>query len=304
MRRTLLRPAALVAATVLALGSLAACGDDDPTDGASATPTPTRSASETPSTEPTPSESPSESPTATEAPAAVRTGVFYVVDTRAGLRLARERRQVSGDDPVRAAVEAMVQGPQDPDYTTTWNPETTVNGVAVRGESIDVDLSAEARTANVGSPGAAMMIQQLVWTATEAARAPEGRVRLLIDGQPAGELWGAVSWDGPIDRDDPLDVRMLVQIDTPTEGAEVGSPVVVRGEGAVFEATVPWRVLNAQGRVVKRGVTMTREGMAFSPYRFRVTLAPGTYTVEVVEDDPSGGEGGTPMSDSKTITVR
>jgi hypothetical protein len=132
---------------------------------------------------------------------------------------------------------------------------------------------------------------------------PSAPVRLTIDGEPAGELWGVVSWDKPVRRADPLDVRMLVQIDTPREAATVASPITVTGDAAAFEANVPWRVLDDQGKVVRSGHATTSEAMAFSPYSFTVKLGPGTYTIRVAEDDPSGGEGGTPMSDTRTVTV-
>jgi hypothetical protein len=35
-----------------------------------------------------------------------------------------------------------------------------------------------------------------------------------------------------------------------------------------------------------------------------VPLPAGRYTVEVREDDPSGGEGGPPMRDTRSFTVR
>ena len=94
-----------------------------------------------------------------------------------------------------------------------------------------------------------------------------------------------------------------MQIDSPTEGASVTSPVTVSGEAAAFEATVPWRVLDDQGKVVQKGFTNAAEAFTFSPYSFTVELDPGTYTIEVLEDDPSGGEGGTPMKDTRTVTV-
>lgn len=284
-RRLLLVP--LLAGGLL----LSACGDDTEGEDPSTSPTPSA----------TPSESPSESPTDTAAPAA--TGmVYYAVDTRTGLRLAREPRQLDGADPAGSAVAAMIAGPDDPDYSTTWNAGTEVLGVTEDGSTVTVDLSAEAREANVGSPGAALMIQQLVWTVTEATD-PEASVQLTIDGEPAGELWGAVSWDEPVTREDPMDVRLMVQIDNLAEGATVPSPVTVEGEANAFEANVPWRVLDETGGIVEEGFTTAAEGMTFSPYSFTVELEPGTYTVEVSEDDPSGGEGGEPMSDSRTITV-
>jgi len=228
--------------------------------------------------------------------------VFYVVDTRTGLRLAREPHFVPETSAAEVAVKAMLAGPDDPDYSTTWNDATEVLGVRVDGPVATVDLSAEARTANVGSPGAALMIQQLVHTVTDVL-GEDLSVVLLIEGEPAGELWGAVSWDGPIDRDRALDVRQLVQIDWPREGATVPSPVRVTGDAAVFEANLPWRVVAEDGSEVASGSTMTAAGQQFAGYGFEVELEPGTYAIEVTEDDPSGGEGGPVMTDSRTITV-
>jgi hypothetical protein len=283
-----------VATGLLLAAVVAGCGPDEPQAQA-----PTPSASATSSATPTPTSTPTPTPTA--APTVVP--VYYLVDTRAGLRLAREAATVTGADPVRAAVGRMIRGADDPDYTTTWNPGTRVLGVDRSGPAIVVDLSAEARTADVGSEGAARMIQQLVHTVTGAAGADTAPVLLTIEGEPAGDLWGAVSWTEPVGREDPLAVRQLVQIDEPVEGAATGSPVTVTGEAAAFEANVPWRVLDAAGAEVTSGFATTTEGQTFAPFAFTVELAPGTYTVEISEDDPSDGEGGTPMTDTRTITV-
>ena len=79
--------------------------------------------------------------------------------------------------------------------------------------------------------------------------------------------------------------------------------MLVSGEANAFEANVPWQVMDGNGTVVKHGFATAREGMQLSPYSFKVKLPPGTYTIRVAEDDPSGGEGGTPMADTKRITV-
>ncbi|HEX6248293.1 MAG TPA: Gmad2 immunoglobulin-like domain-containing protein [Nocardioidaceae bacterium] len=285
-----LRRALVVALAVAVAGSAAGCGSDD--DGG--TP-PSASPTTSGATSPSPAES------ATPAEPAV-SGVYYMADTRNGLRLTREMRDLAGDDPAKEAVETMISGPVDPDYVTPWNEETEVLGVTREAETIAVDLSEDARTANIGSEGAALMIQQLVYTVTEAVD-EEASVELLIEGEPAGELWGVVTWDGPVTRDDPLDVRALVQIDYPREGDSVSSPLTVEGEAAAFEANVPWRILDDSGVEVETGFTMTSEGQTFAPFSFEVDLAPGTYLVEISEDDPSGGEGGTPTTDTKTVTV-
>jgi hypothetical protein len=287
------RPAAMacLAALALALTGCTTGTGDEPTTSPSVTPSVTASV--------TPSPSPTTTPTS--APAVVP--AYFMIDTRNGLRLAREQRTVTGSDPVQAAVETMIAGPIDPDYTTTWNPATTVLGTSRVDGAIVVDLSADARTANVGSEGAALMIQQLVYTATGAAGEPTTPVLLRIDGKSAGELWGVVAWDAPVTREDPISVRLLVQIDAPAEGATTTSPLHVTGEAAVFEAVLHWVVLDAGGVEVSSGVTMTAEGQTFAPYAFEVELTPGAYTVVITEDDPSDGAGGTPMSDSRAVTV-
>lgn len=274
----------IVAWSLVAGLALTGCGNGSGGDDTSSSPSPTR-------------------------PPTTTASVYYLVDTgvRAGLRLAREPHDLVGASRVEtaiSAVEAMIAGPDDPDYVTTWNPDTQVMDIIRKGGGVlDVDLSADARQANVGSPGAALMIQQLVYTVTEIM-GPKKAVQLTIQGKPAGELWGVVSWDSPVRRADPMDVRLLVQIDEPREGATTASPLKVTGDAAAFEANVPWRVLDDKGKVVRQGNTMTSEGMTFAPYSFSVRLRPGTYTVEVDEDDPSGGEApGRPMRDTRTVRI-
>ncbi|WP_024288311.1 Gmad2 immunoglobulin-like domain-containing protein [Cellulomonas sp. KRMCY2] len=284
---------AAVATVVLAvLTSCATGGDQEPEPSSAPTTTASVEPSPTPTSAPTPTEV--TTPTVT---------VYSMVDTRTGLRLVRESRDVPDGDLMVAAVEQMIAGPLDPDYTSPWNPMTEVLGVSQVDGVVVVDLSADARTATIGSPGAALMIQQLVYTVTDAAQDQAVPVLLQIDGVPAGELWGAVSWDAPVTRESPDAVRAYVQIDEPRDGADVTSPVTVSGDASAFEANVPWQVLDADGSEIASGATLTSEGQTFAPYSFSVELPPGTYTIVVTEDDPSDGAGGVPMSDTKTITV-
>ncbi len=276
-------------AAMLVLLVLGACGGDS-------------------SPEPAPSSPTSSSPSPTVTPTVSDTvAVYYLVDTADELRLAREftRIEGAGADPAAAALVRMLTGPAaDPDYSTPWNPATTVRSIDVAEDRITVDLSADARTANVGAAGAELAVQQLVYTVT-AALQQTLPVVLLIDGAPAGELWGHVVWDGPIGRAPALDVRLLVQINDPAEGATVPTSFTVTGEAAVFEATLPWRILDSSGGVVQEGFAMTDEGQALAPFEIRIDFsgAPGTYTLEIREDDPSGGEGRPVMTDDKSITI-
>lgn len=284
----ILAPVALLAGLTLLAGcssqsTPASPGPAPTTASASASVTPTASASGTVALDGTAS-------------------VYFLVDAPGGIRLARETRGVPAQTPARGAVEAMIAGPQDPDYTSPWNPATRVLGLSESGGVITVDLSSDARTASIGSEGAAAMVHQLIYTVTEAMDA-SASVRLHIDGAPAGELWGVLEWSDPQPRADWMETRLFVGIDTPTEGAGVTSPVTVSGEAAVYEANLPWRVLTMDGSEVRRGNTMTAEGQTMAPYSFEIDLDPGDYIIEVTEDDPSAGEGRDPHSDTRTITV-
>lgn len=290
------KPGRAVLTTLFALTALLAGCTDSTGDGETTAPPSSTSA---PATTAPPTTAPPEAAAAT---------AWFVVDTRAGLRLSRDDREPIADqtpqEAVQAAVETMIAGPADPDLNTTWNPDTEVLAVDLSAGAITVDLSEDARTANVGSEAAGMMIQQLVWTATEAAEDPTAGVVLLIEGEPAGELWGAVSWDGPVVRPDPLGTRTLVQLATPLEGQVLpAGPVTVSGDAAAFEAVVPWRVLTTDGTEVDTGFTMTSEGQTFAPFSFQVDLPAGEYIIEISEDDPSGGAGGTPTTDTRSFVV-
>jgi len=284
-----------VALLAVAASALAGCtfngADDDGTPSPSAS-TATPSGSATPDATTTP----------TAEPGTVEAAVYFPVDTRTGFRLARETRSLEEADAGVSALETMIAGPEDPDYSTPWDPGTQVLSVEVSDDVVTVDLSEEARTANVGSELAALMVQQLVWTVTSAL-GTDLPVQLLIDGEPAGELWGTLVWDEPVARADAADTLVLVQIDSPTQGETVTSPVTVSGQANAFEANVPWRVLDQDGEVVEEGFTMTSEGQTFAPFSFTVELEPGQYTVEISEDDPSDGAAGEPMTDSRQFVV-
>ncbi len=271
--------------------ALAGCGDDEPDTVAD----PSTSPSNTPSVTPTPTPSDDADRSFSDI-----TPVYFTIDTRAGLRLVREPRE-TGIDGI-GAVEAMIGGPEDPDYTTSWNPDTEVLSVGESDGVINVDLSAEAREANVGAEAAEMMAQQLVWTVTQLY-GDDLAVQLLIDGESATDMWGHVDWADPIGRQAGDDVRAFVGIDTPAEGETITGDLTVTGEAIAFEGTVLWRVLDPKGKEMEAGFTTSEEGMTLAPYTFTVSLKPGDYVVEVSEDDASDGEGGAPLVDTRTITV-
>jgi hypothetical protein len=306
--------AAVATAAAVIAGGVAVLGDsavdttatDQPAAGST-------SGSETPSadtTEPSPETgTPPESPTATSDPQSetATVPVYYVAETPAGQRLAREFRTVpTPDGPLVAAVETMLSVPPlDPQYQTLWGSATEVRGVDVVGNVIEVDLTDSVDYTGAAPDVAELATQELVYTVTAAAsmtRAARGAlpVRILVEGERTDQLWGELDISEPVPRADQLAVRQLVQINEPAEGAVVGRAVEISGEAAAFEATVGWKIFR-DGELVDDGFATARECCTFSPFSFTVELEPGSY--EVVVTDPSGGEGRPPMSDSRSFRV-
>lgn len=251
----------------------------------------------------TPVGMPTSSASATPDPAVLPRAlpVYYVTDTPAGPRLAREfRRLVATTGPGTAAVVALLAEPggRVPGHRNAWPAGTTLaTPVRHEGGLVTVDLTLPAGVPDVPE----LAVQQLVHTVTGALRTADP-VRLLVDGKAVARLWDRVDTRAPVARADPYAVRVLVGIDEPAEGARVGSPVRVAGEAAVFEATLRWEV-RRDGVVVRSGTATTAEGQRFAPYGFEVALPAGSYEILVAEDDPSDGAGRAPMTDSRRVTV-
>ena len=310
--------AAVATAAAVIAGGVAVLGDSTidttATDGPEAgvttesetTGPDTAGPSTTPGTGPT---TPSGDATTRAEPDTVTVPVYYVTETPAGQRLVREFRTVpTPDGPLVAAVETMLAVPPlDPQYQTLWASATEVRRVEVVGNLIEVDLTDAVDYTGAAPEVAELATQELVYTVTGAASmtgAAGGAlpVRILLEGERTDQLWGELDVSEPVQRADQLAVRQLVQINNPAEGAVVGRTVEIDGEAAAFEATVRWQIFS-DGELVDDGFATARECCTFSPFSFTVELEPGSYEVVVTEDDPSGGEGRPPMSDSRSFRV-
>lgn len=291
------RLAVLLAASVVVL---AGCGSDEPTaeDPAPASGSPRSTAAGTGSPEPSTSSSP--------ASETVAVAVYFVGDTPGGDRLFREFRQVPSGDPAAEALALMTSGDAlDPDYRTLY-PGGEFAGVEVGADAISVTLPDESWTTapdGMSQADARMAAQQLVYTLQGAAqdRLP---VEVLLDGQPA-DLFGL---GGELADEPEIDVRALVNVTAPEQGASVSGSFTASGVSSSFEATTPWEIRDASGTVVKKGFA-TAEGWMDKLYPWTTEvdisgLDPGEYSFVAMTDDPSDGEGKGPTEDSKTITVQ
>jgi hypothetical protein len=233
--------------------------------------------------------------------------VYYLGGTRSGsdLRLYRERHQVPATlGVIRAAVNAMLtRRPEDLDYRSAWPSSTEVRGVNLAAGTITVDLpqAAAARTASAAETRVG--VQQLVYTATEAARNPSAGVRLRVEGRDVSTLWGHSLGPSPLHRADPTDVLAPVWVTSPGNGATVGRTFRMKGEAAVFEANVNWEIGAAGGGVVKDGfVTASIGAPGRGTWSQSVTLPPGRYELRAFET--SAKDGARLWPDTKTIVVR
>jgi hypothetical protein len=237
--------------------------------------------------------------------------VYWIGESRRSFALYREFREVADTGgPISSAVSAMTRlKPLDPDYTNPWRPAARVTA-SQRGDVITVDLSPDAfANTQVGSEVADRAVQQLVHTATAAARqggAPAGSVKITVDGK-AYEAWGVVQLGEPMKRAPIAAVQAHTWVTSPQEGGVLpAGTVTFKGFGTSFEANFVWQVRKASGGVAAQGFTMGGGGDGtFGEFTFTAKLPAGTYSVEVSGGDASGGaEGPGAAVDDKTFTVR
>jgi Immunoglobulin-like domain of bacterial spore germination/Sporulation and spore germination len=313
--------AASITALAVIVGSayfLQSSSDDTVASGANSSPSPV----ESPTVEQSPTASPAESPTSptgtatsppeTEEPEPGRdvVPVYYITETTQGDRLAREFRDVPAPEgPLVAAVATMLAEPaRDPDYQSYWLSDTQVRRIEIAENAIEVDFTGETDYTSVPDDIAQLAVQQLVYTVTAAASDAGLNgglpVQILVDDQPPAEMWGQLDLSEPIARAPQANVRQLVQIDEPLDGAVLGRTATFRGVALAYEAQVYWQVFDDEGHVVEEGFTLTTDSSTFAPFTFEVELEPGFYSVVVTESDPTGGaEGPGPMSDTKNFSV-
>lgn len=301
--------AAVVAGILLGLALAVLANDSDPEDEASGDPTLTGTASSDrtpPSTATTSPGSPA-TPSPTEAETRAL-GVYYLGEQAEGeWWLYREFRSVTLPDqrPIAAAVSAMFAlRPLDPDYESPWPAGSAVISTSRSGDTVTIDLAAEAQGREAPAAIAELAVQQLVHTAT-AADPTASRIRILVDGVELTDLWGQdVGGPQPFARAPQAEVIAPVWITEPEEGKTVTSPFTARGTADVFEATVSYEVLDNEGSAIDDGaVTASAAGTGSrGEWSIELTLQPGTYVLQFFY---TSAEDGQPSAvDTKTIRVR
>ena len=303
------RTIALALSAVMALATATGCGEDD---SRAEDPTPVNGGSSG-AADPGEEGSPAD-PSATADPDDPDAGdvttvpVYLLGETPQGPRLFREFRRVPADDPLTQAAALVTGGtPLDPDYRSPFPGGGSPASVTYADGELVVELPDAAwseRPSGMGAEEAELAVQALVYTlqGVQQERVP---MRTVLDGEPA-PLLGVDSGRG-VRQAPELEVLAFVNVTAPEEGATVSGTLQAHGVASSFEATVPWQLRDSSGAVVRKGFS-TAEGWMDKLYPWETEvdlsgLAPGEYTFVAMTDDPSGGEGGGPTEDSKTIVV-
>jgi hypothetical protein len=209
--------------------------------------------------------------------------VYFIGHTPRGPRLFREYDEVPAGDPLQAALDRIQAPADDPDYRTPWAHGSFASARQAQGV-----IQVEVGSAEVDPDS--LSTQQVVLT-LQAAVGERVPVR-FDDGAP-------VTAD--------VDALSQVMINDPTEGLEVHEHFTARGAANSFEANVPWEILDENDEVVAHGFATAAGTGRMYPWEAHIDVSDlpfGYYTFVATTDDPSGGEGGGPDSDTRTIIVR
>ena len=258
-----------------------------------------------PGSDPGPAPGPAPAPTVSDpSPSPHAVAVYYLGQTPQGKRLYREFRPGPGVAGLDEAVAELSSAPEDPDYATSWAPGQLLGATIAEG-TIRVEVDLERTRPRDGVRFTGLDLQQVVYT-LQAAAGQRLPIQFVHDGNPVAEVMGLPTSE-PIADAPQLDVLALVSISSPAQGQVVTGSLSADGVASSFEGAVPWELRDAAGAVVRRGLAQGTMEDHLTPWQTGAInvsgLPPGDYTFVAMTDDPSGGEGGGPTTDTRSVTI-
>lgn len=231
--------------------------------------------------------------------------IFFVADSRQGIRLFSEMHEVPGGnkDIATATLSDLISGklqPFDGDYVNLWGSTNSLNELSVDGNVATVDINLAGL--NVGSEAEIRAIDQIVWTLTGIDTEIKN-VKFLVNGESVESFAGHVDTTGLFSRGVDYEVLSGVQITSIQEAEVVGNPVTVLGQACTFEGNLNW-TLSSTDTVIEQGVLIAEGACPIrSSWKMNLgDLEPGDYTIEVFE--LSAEDGGVTALDNKEFQVR
>ena len=232
-------------------------------------------------------------PTPTTEPATVDVKVYYL----RGERLAIAHRQVAAPAVLRGALTAVLAGPtpdeRAADLSTEIPPAMTLRDVSLADGQAIIDLAGDYE-AGGGTLSMTARLAQVIFTATQFDNVD--RVLFWLDGEPVQFFGGeGITLDEPQAR---IHVDRAftggIVIDTPVPGATVRSPLIVTGEGDLFEGySALWVWRDGEPIAGPFGVHAGAWGM-WDEFETVVTLDIPPGPIELIVDDGNGCTPGDP----------
>jgi germination protein M len=238
-------------------------------------------------TESEPTEEPSDEPDETEAEPAddaetTAVTLYYLAPGgeephRPGPFLIAVQREIPSTPRIAlATLRELFDGPSSADaaliegISTAVPASALVLDVAIDDGVATVDLSREFESGG-GSLSMFARLAQVVYTVSQWPTVDE--VAFELDGQPVTVFSGeGIVLDGPVARDDYVDLLPRVFVDAPAAGAPLRSGDRVSGVAAVFEATFLYRLTDADGTVLAEGFEMTDNGTGWGAFDWPLTF--------------------------------
>lgn len=205
-------------------------------------------------------------PTTPSAPVVQMTDVvvYYPKITDNEAYLVREVHKVKkSSDLPKTAIEELIKGKPVTEGANQVIPSAAkVLGIKVDDQGIaTVDFSSDVLNANVGAEGEMVGISSIVNTLTEFPNIK--KVSFMVDGEAkkAMDWWGHVGlYEQPFDRDLSIVYEPTIWVTSPAPGEVIANGFELAGSARVFEATVAYRVKDANGKELVKGFTMASEG--------------------------------------------
>jgi germination protein M len=210
-------------------------------------------------------------------------------------------RRTHGPTPrvATAAIQDLLAGPTAAERAAGVDSAvprgTRLIGIGIRDGDATVDLTSEYQSGG-GSLSMQTRLAQVVYTLTQFPTVQ--KVRFRLDGTPVHVFSSeGIVLEGPVGRDDYVNLLPAIEVAKPSPDARVTSPVTVSGTANVFEANVSIEVLDANGKVVGKTFTTAScgtgcRGTYSTPVTFKIAgEQQGTI---VVHDDDAAGTGKPP----------
>lgn len=181
----------------------------------------------------------------------MQVALYFVKDNGENFYLEREVHETEATDSVATrALELLISADiKDEDAVRPLPENTKVLGITVNDGVATVDFSEEIKDFATGAPLESTSLQAIANTLTEFNTIDE--VKILVEGEEVETLWGHVNLSaGNLKRNLDLVEEPIAWVDNLKDGDLLTNTTSIKGSMSVFENTLNYRLLDANGNVL------------------------------------------------------